>query len=91
MEPYYTSLALYDARSGKKLTENFHFDVNNEAVRDIVNETENTRALIEHFSYDVKLDVNKISDDWFRAKRQVSQLFIISLGDEPASKHQSPR
>lgn len=34
-EPYFTSLALYDAKAGKKLTENFHFDINEEAIRDM--------------------------------------------------------
>lgn len=34
-EPYFTSLALYDAKAGKKLTENFYFDINEEAIRDM--------------------------------------------------------
>lgn len=33
MEPYITSLALFDAKSGRKITENFHFDLNKEHVR----------------------------------------------------------
>lgn len=36
MEPYITSLALYDARAGRKLTENFYFDINSENVRDML-------------------------------------------------------
>ncbi|XP_075992073.1 dedicator of cytokinesis protein Ziz isoform X1 [Anticarsia gemmatalis] len=71
VEPYYTYLALYDARSGRKLTENFHFDLNHEAVKDLVKDTECTKSLVENFSYDVKLDVNQIPEDWFRSKRQV--------------------
>lgn len=35
VEPYYTSLALYDAKAGRKLTENFYFDINNDNVRQI--------------------------------------------------------
>ncbi|GJQ82839.1 hypothetical protein Trydic_g13541 [Trypoxylus dichotomus] len=32
IEPYHTSLCLYDAKGGKRLTENFHFDVNDPTV-----------------------------------------------------------
>ncbi|XP_045766053.1 dedicator of cytokinesis protein 9 isoform X2 [Maniola jurtina] len=71
VEPYFTSIALYDARSGRKLTENFHFDLNHPAVRDLVKENECTKSLVENFSYDVKLDVKLIPDEWFRSKRQV--------------------
>lgn len=35
-EPYFTSLALYDAKNGRKLTENFYFDLNTEHVRDMM-------------------------------------------------------
>lgn len=31
-EPYFTSFALYDAKAGTKLTENFYFDVNEDIV-----------------------------------------------------------
>ncbi|KOB77262.1 Dedicator of cytokinesis protein 9 [Operophtera brumata] len=49
VEPYYTYLAVYDARSGRKVTENFHFDLNHEAVKDLVSETECTKSLVENF------------------------------------------
>lgn len=35
-EPYFTSLALYDAKAGRKITESFHFDVNEDAIRDMI-------------------------------------------------------
>lgn len=35
VEPYLTSLALYDAKAGRKLTENFYFDINDDCVRDL--------------------------------------------------------
>lgn len=41
-EPYFTSLALYDAKNGRKLTENFYFDLNSEHVRDMMNTNQNT-------------------------------------------------
>ncbi|KAG5678742.1 hypothetical protein PVAND_008388 [Polypedilum vanderplanki] len=36
IEPYLTSLALYDAKAGRKLTENFYFDLNEEHVREML-------------------------------------------------------
>jgi len=36
VEPYLTTLALFDAKQGRKLTENFHFDVNHPQVRNMV-------------------------------------------------------
>lgn len=35
VEPYITSLALYDAKAGRKLTENFYFDINHEQIREL--------------------------------------------------------
>ena len=41
LEPYLTSLALYDAKAGRKLTENFYFDLNKDHVKDLLhNETD---------------------------------------------------
>lgn len=74
VEPYFTHLALYDARSGRKVTESFHFDLNHDAVKDLVKDTECTKSLVENFSYDVKLDINQIPGDWFRSKKQVSSI-----------------
>lgn len=36
VEPYHTSLCLFDARNGRKLTENFHFDVNEANTRNMI-------------------------------------------------------
>lgn len=36
VEPYITSLALYDARNGRKLTESFYFNVNDDTVGDML-------------------------------------------------------
>lgn len=33
VEPYFTSLCLFDVRNNRKLTENFYFDVNHSAIR----------------------------------------------------------
>ncbi|XP_026329927.1 dedicator of cytokinesis protein 9 isoform X2 [Hyposmocoma kahamanoa] len=95
VEPYYTHLALYDARSGRKLTENFHFDLNHDAVKDLVKDTECTKSLVENFSYDVKLDINQIPDDWFRSKKQAllsvnnphADLFLVVKIDKILQGH----
>lgn len=36
VEPYHTSVCLFDARNGRKLTENFHFDVNERNTRNML-------------------------------------------------------
>ncbi|XP_026481569.1 dedicator of cytokinesis protein 9-like [Ctenocephalides felis] len=36
VEPYFTSLCLYDARANRKLTENFYFDVNHDVCRKLL-------------------------------------------------------
>lgn len=36
IEPYHTTLCLFDAKIGRKLTENFHFDVNHPVVYSMV-------------------------------------------------------
>ncbi|XP_045485873.1 dedicator of cytokinesis protein 9 [Pieris rapae] len=71
VEPYFTHLAIYDARSGRKVTENFHFDLNHAAVRDLIKENECTKSLVENFKYDVKVDVKQIPEEWFNSKKQV--------------------
>ncbi|CAG0914598.1 unnamed protein product [Notodromas monacha] len=42
VEPYYTSVALFDARIGIKLSEDFHFDVNPNSVKELVENEERT-------------------------------------------------
>ncbi|XP_049286761.1 dedicator of cytokinesis protein 9 isoform X3 [Anopheles funestus] len=36
IEPYLTSVALYDARTGRKLSENFYFDLNKDHVQELL-------------------------------------------------------
>lgn len=36
VEPYHTSLCLFDAKNGRKLTENFHFDINSPTIRSLM-------------------------------------------------------
>lgn len=53
-EPYFTSLALYDAKNGRKLSENFYFDLNTEAVRDMLHPNDQQ---IEANGHDDKKDL----------------------------------
>ncbi|KAG5877388.1 hypothetical protein JTB14_027999 [Gonioctena quinquepunctata] len=36
VEPYHTTLCLFDAKNGRKLTENFHFDLNSTSIRNTI-------------------------------------------------------
>ncbi|XP_063703194.1 dedicator of cytokinesis protein 9 isoform X3 [Culicoides brevitarsis] len=36
LEPYFTSVALFDAKAGRKLTENFYFDINQSETRELL-------------------------------------------------------
>lgn len=74
VEPYYAYLALFDIRNGKKLTENFYFDLNHNAVRDIMNNEINTGLCHGNSEIDPKLDLKSLPDDWFKMKKQVSFL-----------------
>ncbi|KAL0894603.1 hypothetical protein ABMA27_013165 [Loxostege sticticalis] len=97
VEPYYSYLALYDARSGKKLTENFHFDLNHAAVKELVKDAECTKSLVENFSYDVKLDVKQIPEEWFKSRKQAilsvnnphPDLFVVVKIDKILQGHVS--
>lgn len=64
VEPYYTTLCLFDARSGRKLTENFHFDVNSNSIR-------NTFASMNGESACGDLNLpQKLPSDWILYRRQ---------------------
>lgn len=41
VEPYHTTLCLFDAKTGRKLTENFHFDINSPTVRSLIITSQN--------------------------------------------------
>lgn len=46
LEMYFTSVALFDAKAGRKLTENFYFDVNEDKVRDIFKQNKSESPLL---------------------------------------------
>lgn len=48
IEPYLTSLALYDIRSGRKITETFYFNINEDHVRTMIQSTPVPQSVIDH-------------------------------------------
>lgn len=48
IEPYLTSLALYDIRAGRKITETFYFNINEEHVRPMIQTTPVPQSVIDH-------------------------------------------
>ncbi|XP_026816048.1 dedicator of cytokinesis protein 9 isoform X1 [Rhopalosiphum maidis] len=37
VEPYFTTMALFDIRAGKKISEDFHFDINHDSMKNLLN------------------------------------------------------
>ncbi|XP_015607279.1 dedicator of cytokinesis protein 9 isoform X3 [Cephus cinctus] len=78
VEPYYTSLCLFDARHGRKLTENFHFDINHEVVRNIVHELSPVGVMSEN-QESIKLpdELKNIAQEWIMYPKQA----ILSISN----------
>ncbi|KAH0567488.1 dedicator of cytokinesis protein 9 isoform X3 [Cotesia glomerata] len=79
VEPYYTTLSLFDARNGKKLSENFHFDINHEIVRDMVQELSPVSELTDNDKADkaeLPNELKNIPDKWIKYPKQA--IFSIS-------------
>lgn len=76
VEPYQTTLSLYDARNGRKLTENFHFDINHEVVQEMVKELSPVGIMTES-TENIKLpdDLKNIPLDWIKYPKQVCSFF----------------
>lgn len=74
VEPYVTSLALYDAKAGRKLTENFYFDINTDQVREQfpINYTSKPLPLTNGSSYmnDDATELFKLPTDWLTHPKQ---------------------
>ncbi|CAG9771792.1 unnamed protein product [Ceutorhynchus assimilis] len=62
VEPYYTSLCLFDVKTGRKLTESFHFDVNSDSIRTTFTANNNTQSSLEI--------LDKVSSEWLLYPRQ---------------------
>jgi len=71
VEPYHTTLSLFDARNGRKLTENFHFDVNHEIVRDIAKELSPAGITTEVEGTVLPGELKNVPTDWIKYPKQV--------------------
>ncbi|XP_043275620.1 dedicator of cytokinesis protein 9 isoform X2 [Venturia canescens] len=76
VEPYHTSLALFDARNARKLSENFHFDINHESVRDLVGDLSPVGVTTDNESHDLPDELKGIPYNWLKNPRQA--IFSIS-------------
>lgn len=74
VEPYHTTLCLFDAKSGRKLTENFHFDVNTPSSRSLLPNVQNgiTSTKNEPIQpYHIKTDLpGSVASEWTMYPRQ---------------------
>lgn len=70
VEPYFTTLALFDIRSGKKITEDFHFDINHENMINLLSHENDFPKFIEVAN---NLYVAK---EWLFKQKQVIFFFI---------------
>ncbi|RZC34337.1 dedicator of cytokinesis protein 9 [Asbolus verrucosus] len=62
VEPYHTTLCLFDAKNSRKLTENFHFDVNSSCIR---------KTMFNNHEPDVKLELPQgLTQQWLFFPRQ---------------------
>jgi hypothetical protein len=71
VEPYFTTLALFDAKHGRKVTENFHFDVNHPQVQSMV------PSISKNGSEDkvdnvLPSELQQIPEEWLVYPKQVS-------------------
>ncbi|VVC41311.1 Hypothetical protein CINCED_3A009340 [Cinara cedri] len=66
VEPYFTTLALFDIRSGKKISEDFHFDINHDSITNLINcENEN-----DNYNF-IELAKNcKVTKKWLYKQKQ---------------------
>ncbi|XP_069677061.1 dedicator of cytokinesis protein 9 isoform X1 [Periplaneta americana] len=75
VEPYLTTLALYDTKQGRKLTENFHFDVNHSQVRSMVPCTSKSGSEDELKNL-LPSELQQVPEEWLMYPKQA--VFSIS-------------
>lgn len=64
VEPYLTSLALYDLKLNKKITEDFHFDINQPHMKAVI------QSIHEHLDPDSE-SLLDIPPNWLAFPKQV--------------------
>uniref|UniRef100_A0A1I8PPX3 Dedicator of cytokinesis protein 9 n=1 Tax=Stomoxys calcitrans TaxID=35570 RepID=A0A1I8PPX3_STOCA len=83
VEPYITSLALYDVRAGRKLTESFYFNINDDHVRDMLPSTPVPESVA--YSHIPRKDVHD------ERTRQTSQAFCTLIENLSADLQKSTK
>lgn len=76
VEPYFTSLALFDVRAGRKLSENFHFDINDDKIRSIFFNTHDSDESCSNgeastVTEPISPELEQVSPDWIQFPKQV--------------------
>ncbi len=82
-EPFMISLALYDAKEGKKISEDFHCDLNSPEIRamiplELIHATDMLNSVDGHDSSQPKLE--GVSEKWLQDPRLVSNLLSWGAG-----------
>ena len=70
VEPYFTTLSVYDARNNKKISENFYFNINHEAVQNMIKSEDCTEFALENI-FEIPSDLKDIPVYWLKAKQAI--------------------
>lgn len=77
VEPYYTTLCLFDVRNGRKISENFHFNLNDDVVQNMTKELSPNGILTENLDItNLPNDLKNIPIPWIKRAKQA--IFNIS-------------
>lgn len=72
VEPYQTTLCLFDAKHARKLTENFYFDVNHEIVQGMIKELSPNSIMTEsNENISIPEELKTVPLDWIKHPKQV--------------------
>lgn len=68
-------MALFDVRSGKKISEDFHFDINHDSMTNLVN---HDNQIDGHKFIEISKNC-KVTKNWLFKQKQVNILVILCL------------
>lgn len=75
VEPYLTTLALYDTKINKKITEDFHFDINEPHIRKIIDSIQqDTTSADENAT-----SFSDFPNDWLSFPKQVNLFHFFQI------------
>ncbi|XP_068242950.1 dedicator of cytokinesis protein 9 [Palaemon carinicauda] len=70
LEPYITSAALYDVGKGYKISEDFHFDLNNPVARSLLSKKKKVDEPKEVFGASLPLTLAGVPEEWIAHPKQ---------------------